>query len=215
MSPLIPWKVWYYVEEQKKQVTHSLSVFSTEKDPCQSWARCCSLLQPADVWGEGSIGDRWRGCMLPGCQAAVSTSTGRVKMSCSRDIAKKGITLARNIPIPYTYLATAGNCRSLSSWCRQNISPRVYSGISRRLCAAIMSHSALCQVSQCAAVPSLLVILVNIHYREAACQHASCLHASISVPGKWYLAAPIIFVHVVGNAEINAWTLQEFSSCKS
>ena len=51
MSPLIPWKVWYYVEEQKKQVTHSLSVFSTEKDPCQSWARCCSLLQPADVWG--------------------------------------------------------------------------------------------------------------------------------------------------------------------
>ena len=51
MSPLIPWKVWYYVEEQKKQVTHSLSVFSTEKEPCQSWARCCSLLQPADVWG--------------------------------------------------------------------------------------------------------------------------------------------------------------------
>ena len=152
--------------------------------------------------GEGSIGDRWRGCMLPGCQAAVSTSTGRVKMSCSRDIAQKSITLARNIPIPYTYLATAGNCRSLSSWCRQNISPRVFSGISRRLCAAIMSHSAVCQVSQCAAVPSLLVILANIHYSEAACQHASCLPASISVPGKWYLAAPIIFVHVVGNVEI-------------
>lgn len=156
----------------------------------------------------GWWGQYWRplaglhAARLPGCQAAVSTSTGRVKMSCGRDIAQKGIILARNIPIPYTYLATAGNCRSLSSWCRQNIAPRVFSGISRRLCAAIMYHSAVCQVSKCAAVPSLLVILANIHYREAACQHASCLPASISVPGKWYLAAPIIFVHVVGNVEI-------------
>ena len=104
--------------------------------------------------GEGSIGDRWRGCMLLGCQAAVSTSTGRVKMSCGRDIALKIITFARNIPIPYTYLATAGNCKSLSSWCRQNISPRVFSGISRRLCAAIMSHSALSSVPMCSSPQS-------------------------------------------------------------
>lgn len=45
---------------------------------------------------------------LPGCQGAVSTSTGRVKMSCSRDIAPKGITLSTKVPIPYIYSATAG-----------------------------------------------------------------------------------------------------------